>query len=188
MAKKVYNLSSADIRKLDEAFRSAGINGFKGLRTDTDPATTEITIEVVLESDPDSGTSDEIDSLVSAHDPEQTLLEAQLEKMSAIDRRTSTGIETGHTWEDGKTYSLSSNAQRWMIGLYIAKVLVDYPVNVNTKDDKGIGKLLNSAHVDSFYASALGSVRYWLDSGTNLKEQVRAATTVAEVEAIIDDR
>jgi len=44
------------------------------------------------------------------------------------------------------------------------------------------------ATLTMFYLTAIGTVRYWRDTGTVLKEAVRACTTQAQVDAVVDNR
>ncbi len=58
----------------------------------------------------------------------------------------------------------------------------------NTLDDMGAVSLANAQEVRNFFLTALATYRAAIDSGSALKAQVRAASTEAEVDAVVDDR
>lgn len=109
--------------------------------------------------------------------------------VAKIDVRTSELIDVGFTF-DGKQFSLSNNAQMKMMGSH--EVRSDpafvYPVKWNTIDDLSIHSLVDSDALHAFYLTGVSTVRAHLDSGTELKDQIRATTSVAEIEAIEDNR
>lgn len=110
-------------------------------------------------------------------------------KFDAIDARTRTLIEDGFTYGSQK-FSLSQAAQTTYTGLYAIRdePLLTYPVKVNTADDGGLAFLTSAAEVKAFYLTAVGTYRAHLDAGTALKDKVRAALTIEEVEAVVDSR
>jgi hypothetical protein len=63
-----------------------------------------------------------------------------------------------------------------------------YPIEWNTIDDNDVVLLNNAAEVEACYISAVGTLRAYLDSGTSIKANVRAATTPAGVKAVADER
>ncbi len=112
-----------------------------------------------------------------------------------IDQRTGQLIAEGFVFPPAPdpaalTFSLSSNAQTSLIGADGARddPLFVYPVNWNTIDDGDVYAIPNAATLHAFYLTALGTVRAWLDSGTAIKDQIRAATTPAAVAAVPDNR
>jgi hypothetical protein len=126
-----------------------------------------------------------LDAVVAAH----SLAAAKVIKHRAIDVKTSALIAVGFTFA-GKTFSLSQNAQSNLIGLDLTRldVALVYPITYNTKDDMDTHSLANAVDVHNLYLTALGTYRAHLDSGTALKDQVRAAATVAAVDAVADVR
>lgn len=130
-------------------------------------------------------TQAEIDALVASH----PLRAAKAAKFSAIDRRTGQLISAGFAFA-GRQFSLSTEAQSRLMGLNQIREdpNVVYPVKWNTIDDAGTYILANATDVINFYLTAIGTYRYHLDKGTALKDQVRAAATVAEVDAVTDTR
>ena len=63
-----------------------------------------------------------------------------------------------------------------------------FPINWNTKGDEDTYTIADSADLHAFYLTAVGTLRSHLDSGTVLKDAVRAATTIAAVDAVEDNR
>jgi len=106
-----------------------------------------------------------------------------------IDKKTDLIISNGFTYSS-KQFSLSIQAQSKMTAAYQLKdnpALV-YPIEWNTIDDSDSYSIIDSSDLNSFYLTAIGTIRAILDSGTNLKKQIREATTVSEVNAIVDNR
>ena len=70
----------------------------------------------------------------------------------------------------------------------LRKTTLTYPVVFNAIDDSDTTSLADEATLDAFYDAAMDQVRTHRDAGTSLKDQVRAATTVSAVNAIVDNR
>ena len=112
-------------------------------------------------------------------------------KIRDIDRRTDELIDAGFVFPPGgQTFSLSDKAQAKLNGAFAARNEPEftYPKEWNTKDDDGTYVLADANAVRSFYLTAVGTVSAHLESGTVLKKQVNAATTTAEVDAVVDTR
>jgi hypothetical protein len=117
------------------------------------------------------------------------LAAAKTAKCVIIDKRTDQLIALGFTYA-GKIFSLSANGQARLMGtnqIRNASNLV-YPIKWNTLDDTDVLLLNNAIDVLNFYLTAASTYRAHVDSGTALKDQVRAATTVVAVQAITDNR
>lgn len=114
---------------------------------------------------------------------------AKQAKFDAIDARTVELINQGFAYGP-KRFSLSAQAQTTYTGLYAIRdePILTFPVTINTLDDSGYQQLADGAAIRVFYLTAVGTYRAHLDSGTALKDQVRAAATLAAVEAIQDIR
>ena len=127
-----------------------------------------------------------LDSIIAAH---SYLNRAKSIKFGAIDDKTSALIGAGFTFSS-KQFSLSVEAQCRIIGIHQVRddAAVTYPIKWNTKSDNDYLELADSATVHNFYLTALGTYRAHVDSGTTLKDEVRAATTVTAVDAIVDNR
>lgn len=80
-------------------------------------------------------------------------------------------------------------AQRnWMgIKQMSDSLLLAYPFVVTTNDDQEF-QLNDAAHVTNFYLSGVAVVNGAMSSGRALKLQVNAATSIQEVDAIVDNR
>lgn len=113
-------------------------------------------------------------------------------KAAAIDGRTRDLIAEGFEYPSasGVYFSLSTKGQASLLGLEAARddPAFTYPVNWNSKNDKAKQALADTTSAHGFFMTALGTVRGHLDGGTALKDDVRAAATVAEVDAILDNR
>lgn len=106
---------------------------------------------------------------------------------SVIDEGTDKLIDKGMTFS-GSVFSLSIYAQARYVSMLTAKQYLGYPLEINSLDDNTSVSLTNETEVVMFCLTALAYVRDQVDSGTVLKDQVRVATTVEDLEAIVDTR
>lgn len=136
----------------------------------------KITGDVVAEMSSAEKDTAELDNIKSA-------------KNVAIDGKTTSLIDIGFTYA-AKQFSLSLPSQIKLIGAHELKddAALTYPITWNTIDDFDKHDIDNATALDNFYKTALGTIRAHLDSGTALKNQIRAATTIAEVDAVVDNR
>jgi hypothetical protein len=112
-------------------------------------------------------------------------------RMVEIDARTVELIFQGFA-HAGKVFSLSLPAQSYWTNMYLAKDILTaqgaFPLKVNTLNDLDAHNIADAVEVTTFYATAVGTVKARLGSGTVLKDAIRAATTIAEVNAVVDTR
>ena len=118
-----------------------------------------------------------------------TLERYKAQKNQAIDQRSGELISLGYSFA-GEQFSLSANGQTNILALDTTRddPALTYPIEFNTKDDLGTFSIPDAATLHGMFLTALATKKTHLDSGTLLKDQVRAATTIAEVEAVIDNR
>lgn len=117
------------------------------------------------------------------------LKETQVAKEAAINLKTDAMIAAGFMY-NSKNFSLSIESQSKMTAAYQIRnePAMVWPIRWNTRDDQDAHELVDAAELAVFYMTAVGTIRAILDSGTALKDAVRAATTVAEVDAVVDPR
>lgn len=120
------------------------------------------------------------------------LAAAKAARLAAIDVRTDALIALGFRFPpapEGNLFSLAPSAVQQLIGAYAGREhpLFTYPVKWGALDGTSV-TLPDAASLEMFYLVAVGTVRARLDSGQALKEQVVAAQTLAEVEAVVDNR
>jgi predicted aspartyl protease len=129
----------------------------------------------------DQVVSDTIDSI--------ELENAKSQKLNAIDNRTSSEINVGYVYAN-KTFSASANHQTWATGMLImAQNGQDFTGTiVPTIDNKDSYIIIDNADAITLAETCMGHVKVWLASGSVLKSQIQAATTVLELDAIIDNR
>lgn len=108
-------------------------------------------------------------------------------KINEIDIRTGELVGMGFTY-NSKQFSLSATAQRNLLALELDKAILPYPLSWNTIDDLDKHDIADAAEASVFHQTALGTVETLRNSGTVLKNAVRAATDEAGVDAVIDDR
>jgi hypothetical protein len=113
----------------------------------------------------------------------------KLLKNTAIDDRTQEIIKLGYTFAT-KQFSLSANAQTNILALDNTRddPALTYPIEYNTIDDADNFMINDSATLHGMYLTALATKKGVVDSGTALKDQVRAAVDEAGVDAVIDNR
>lgn len=151
----------------------------------TDPFTrTDITV-VISEEVP----RERLLAVIKAHG-KTTLSQRQEQKRSIIDQRTRVLIDAGFEYPaaSGQFFSLSPEAQAALASLHTRRLSLSYPVRFNTVDDAAAVSLPDAVALDAFHAASVAAIRSARDGGTTLKDQVRAATTVAEVDAVQDNR
>jgi len=113
-------------------------------------------------------------------------------RFAEIDARTDELIELGFEYppESGQHFSLSSPAQMKLLAADAQRddPLFTYPVTWNSLSDTGSISLPDSATLHGFVLTAVGTVRAILDSGTTIKDAVRAASTKVALDAVVDPR
>ena len=134
-------------------------------------------------------TGDVVTEMSSAEKDAAELPSVKNAKCAAIDTRTAELIDQGFSYSS-KTFSLSLASQSMLEGSYPVKnhVSLTYPIVWNTIDDLDTISLADATDLENFYLTALGTFRARRDSGTTLKDQVRAASTIAAVDAVVDSR
>lgn len=108
-------------------------------------------------------------------------------RYSEIDNRTGELILEGFTY-DSRVFSSSENAQRNLLGVFVAQASLEYPLPWNVKDDSETYNLADAAAVTAFFNAALVAKKGHQDDGTTLKGQIRDAVDRAAAELIIDNR
>lgn len=138
-----------------------------------------------------AGSACVIDTNISSHEAgvyiELTIDEHKVLKSREIDGRTGELISLGFSYAT-KQFSLSQNAQINISALNQTRDELTYPINYNTADDLDTYNVVDATDMHSMYLTALSTKKAHLDSGTALKNQVRAATTHNEIDAVIDNR
>ena len=144
---------------------------------------------VVFEEDLDN---EQMTALTTAISGLDRLAVPKREKIGLIDERTGQVIARGFEFpaNSRQFFSLSQNAQNTLLGF---KTLLEagelaFPVLWNNKDDSDVFTIPDAVTAKAFYLAAVAAVRTALDAGNQLKIDVRAATTLKELEAVKDPR
>ena len=126
-------------------------------------------------------------AVVAAHNHDLAI--AKMEKTNSIDARTKELIELGFSF-NAKQFSLSLPAQSKLTAAFLLRdeVAFVYPAEWNSLDDLSTQVIADAAEMATFYWTAIGTIRAYLDSDTGFKNAVRSATTVEEVDAVVDNR
>lgn len=121
-----------------------------------------------------------------------TLEELKQHRYAQIDAKTGEFIGQGYDYPvaSGNVFSLSKNAQINLMGLDNSKddPAMVYPIIYNTINDEQTYSIPDASVLHDMYLRALGVKRSYLDSGTAIKDQIRAAANIAAVNAITDTR
>jgi hypothetical protein len=131
-----------------------------------------------------------LDSLVSGHrSDEHDLCFVKKKRNAAIDNRTQERIAAGFSFA-GKVFSLSLPSQSKYLAIDALRfdAALQYPIRLNSIDDTDVYNITDANVLHGFFLTGVGTYRAHLDSGTTLKNAVRAATTIEEVAAIVDSR
>lgn len=114
------------------------------------------------------------------------LTAAKRNRLDEVDRKTEKLIAKGGFSYAGKLFSLSPAAQ--LNHRRFEAIPPPFPLLVNTKDDMDSEEIATAAQMTSFRVAAASALNDYLVAATDLKEQIRAATTQAELDAVVDDR
>ena len=130
-----------------------------------------------------------VDGSINTHEAVDLAAYKQL-KFKEIDARSEELIKEGGFTYNGKQFSLSEAAQINLLGIELKKNFAGIlPITFNTYDDLDVETLTTVTHIENFFLAALTAKRTVLDTATLvLKDPIRAATTKAEVDAVIDNR
>jgi hypothetical protein len=169
-------LNSVDPEKLSSEIQASGaVYNFGAINV------YELFIEIWGESVLDKTA---LDAVIAAHDSYN--IQTHKSKMyTAIDARTSYLISQGFTY-DGHLFSLSLVAQHNWDTIHTNKAVFSFPFEVTTLDNNTYA--LNYSNVDSFWGTAVLTVKTHWDSGRVLKKQVFEATTKTQIDAVVDTR
>ncbi len=128
------------------------------------------------------------DSLEDAKPTAQTLADAKAAKVVAIDAKSKTLIEQGVAF-NGETVSMSRAAQINLSMLSIAELRgpEPWPQSVSTIDGREV-EITNAANFMTLVDAVQTRKLAVLNAGRSLRIEVLDATTVAEVDAVTDDR
>lgn len=145
-------------------------------------------VEIVYPTALSNGDKALLDGVVAAHrDASHWLPDAKRAKFAAIDAKTNELIAGGFVFQ-GKTFELYLEAQVRLIGLIVLKDMLTYPIAYNSKDDFDFTTLTGPNDVVTMAGTALAYIGGYLNGGTALKQLVREATTIDQVNAIVDPR
>jgi len=120
------------------------------------------------------------------------LSKLKLHVAGKINARTDELLQDGFEYppSSGKFFPLDVQTQIRAFGCDYCRNMPEfsYPVVWNTANDYYRVELSTPEQVRAFFLTGMATLRAKIDSGTTLKDQIRAATTAAEVLAIDDPR
>lgn len=166
-----------DSKALAQQIVTAGLHAPDYINVDIDQ------LSIVFASALSGGEKTTLDGVIGSH----SLPVVRTQKCAAIDARTQALIDAGFVF-DGRTYALDGVALQQLIAFDSMRADLTYAVELNTKDNTFKLKIGSSDDLHAFCLAGFVVVRANLDSGTALKDLVRAAAAVADVKAIVDPR
>lgn len=145
-------------------------------------------VTVQLDSEPDQAEKDAVDVAVAAH-AEGALGRVKAKKNDKIDARTEELIVGGGFVHNGHTFSTSANAQSKWHAIQIMNLMASivFPLAISTKDEHSY-EITSSGELSTMYGTMVATGKQHHDSGKALKDAIDAATTIEDVEAIVDNR
>ncbi|MHA2254424.1 MAG: hypothetical protein ACXAD7_29055 [Candidatus Kariarchaeaceae archaeon] len=191
MATQKTYLSSSFISLTDQTFHS-GILLDELVENSIDAIAVELSgSSAVVRLNSDLSDWSGSDVVISTHTGEKqlTLGELKTQRYIDIDSKTSILINAGFTF-DSSSFSLSLAAQSNWTNIHSGKDELSasgaFPMDVTTLNNDEYS--LDYGDVNSFWMSAVGTVKYYYDSGRSLKKSIFDASGSAQVNVIIDNR
>ena len=132
-----------------------------------------------------SGGALDVSKLVDKNNNAFPLEEAKATKKADIDKRTEELCSLGFSY-DGKTFSLSLDAQKNYIGMKMFETLMPDPTPIAAMD--GSTYNLAKSSFGAFCGAALAMVQSHLNSRLPFLAAVEAASTPEDVMAVVDTR
>lgn len=178
MKLKDYEIEYYDAKSLSEEITASNsVENFTGLKV--------ITGGLAVNGSSILNENDLNDVFVS-HNPLETY---KGKRYAEIDEKTKEIISRGFVF-DNKTFSLSMEAQSNLTNIMASREIMNqmgsFPLQMSTKDNSSY--MLAYVDVISFWGAGVSVVKGAYNSGTILKELIKNATTIEEVNLIIDTR
>lgn len=111
---------------------------------------------------------------------------AKLDKIAAVQAKTAYNESIGVPYNNYR-FSVTPAAKSNWLAVVISKDSLSYPFSAPTGFNS-IYSFQDANDVVGFFGSSMAYLKYWEESDENLVIAINACTTVAEVEAITDDR
>ena len=110
-------------------------------------------------------------------------------RVDEINIRTAELVQNGYTWAS-KQFPLTQNGQINLIGMVVAQIMgiLTYPIDLNTINEEERHSIADGTELYNIFGTALGTKKFYEDSGSTLKEQIMSAVDESAVQAIIDNR
>jgi hypothetical protein len=146
-----------------------------------------VMLRFTFSNTPDQTTLDALELIVTGYihlDQMKKAKTLQIQDKSAA--LMGTGFE--YPASSGKFFALSQENQINMIAVNVFQANVTWPVRWNTLDGLGTHDVVDSTDMATMALTAVGTKRAIVDSGTALLDAVRDAQTVADLDAVVDNR
>lgn len=180
-----YQKTTAQCRNITFALIDAGFSARHAVFDEQTGLTAGI-VQIVFETDLTQEEEDALDSFMSSYDGELEF--ARDGRKHSVDRVTGVLFSRGFTYDSTK-FSLSLEAQaNWnrMAASHAAGNLL-FPVDVSTKSGSSY-TIADATAYEAFEAACTAAIDSILNGGRSIRAQLNSATTVAEVNAVVDNR
>lgn len=127
-----------------------------------------------------------LDTIISNHNPE-ILEELKNKRRKEIDERTTEIVAEGISF-NGVVISGSVESQSRIMGAFIAGANAPFPLRWMSQDDTTYIDITDASMMAALFYTGLGTLKSKIDTGTTLKVAIIEATTIEEVNNIIDPR
>jgi hypothetical protein len=129
-------------------------------------------------------------TLIDHYSEITVLLPLKIAKAAEIDARTEELIAEGFVVSNGKRFKIDDGSITRYHMMYAMRNSLDmvYPVVITTYDEQNAQTLSNNGMVASFTEEIFIGHQAIVASGSALKQQLINASTLAEVEAVVDNR
>jgi len=185
-----YNIPATFPGGLDLAALSGAIQASAAGQLFVGASTSGDTLSLAFTAPLDAAQAAALQAVVDVQNDPATLLRRARElRFGEVDAKTDQIFGGGFEYPgSGVRLSLSSEAQSRMIGLMVIRDQATYPIRWNALDDASFVDLLGPNDVITLFGSGAAALRSYVDGGTAIKNEIRAATTVAAVMAVVDPR
>jgi len=129
-----------------------------------------------------------LNTAVTDHQAISSLNRNKRKRIKEIDDKDDDLIRKATFTYDSKTFSLRRRARERLVALYTTRSDITYPIDYTDKSGLNITSLADAPEVKTFYEAAFAVARGHIDDGNVYRASIRAASTQAAIDAVVDTR
>ncbi len=131
-----------------------------------------------------------LDGIVATHKAVTSLDRHKMLRLKEIDSNDDRLAEADSYTHEAKVFSLSKRAQFRLLALFTTRndAALVYPIEWPTRNGLDTVSLADNVSVKNFYMTAFAVVKGHVDDGNVFRAAIRAANTMVELDAVIDNR